>query len=147
MLSATRALIMKKFEVRNGEGFTVLESNHMYDCTIYVSEHPLSDGLTIQDNRLEMITHLNAISKELAKKIEKAGGANPSYEKMVDRIMSDPDNVWVDETDSVDLMNDYVILQQHVLDGVTDPKLPKRKLTNELNCCAIGNTDNNHENK
>ncbi len=133
---------MKKYEVKNGEGFTVLEDNHLYNCEDFISENGCSDGLTIQDNRPEIIKKLNAISKELAKKIEKGGGANPSYEKMVDRIMSDPDNVWVDETDSSDLMNDYVSLQQHVFDGLTDPKLPKRKLTNELNCCAIGNTDN-----
>ena len=117
---------MKKFEIRNSEGFTVLESNHMYDCTSYVSEHPLSDGLIIKDNRPELVTELNACSFELAKEIEAKGGINPSYEKMVNRIMSDPDNVWVDETDNADLMNDYVSLQQHVLQGLRDRRSVRR---------------------
>ena len=117
---------MKKYEVRNGEGFTVLEDNHLYNCEWFVSENK-GINLTIQDNRPEMIKELNAISKELAKSIEAKGGVNPSYEKLVDRIMSDPDNVWVDETDSVDLMNDYVSFQKHVLECLTAPKRPIRK--------------------
>lgn len=121
---------MKKYEVKNGEGFTVLEGNHLYNCEDFISENGCSDGLTIQDNRPEMIKRLNVISKELAKAIDAVGGVNPSYEKLVDRIMNDPDNVWVDEIDSSDLMNDYVSLQNHVLDGLMAPKLPKRKLIN-----------------
>ena len=117
---------MKKYEVRNGEGFTVLEDNHLYNCEWFVSGNK-GINLTIQDNRPEMIKELNAISKELAKEIEATGGVNPSYEKMVNEIMSDPDNTWVDETDSSDLMNSFVSLQQHVLECLTAPKLPIRK--------------------
>ena len=120
---------MKKYEVRNGEGFTVLENNHIYECESYIQEQP-SSGLVIHDNRPEMIKRLNAISKDLAKSIEAKGGVNPSYEKLVDLIMNDQDNVWVDEIDSSDLMNDYVSLQNHVLDGLMAPKLPKRKFIN-----------------
>ena len=126
---------MKKFEIKNGEGFTVLEDNHLYNCEWYVSESGCSE-LKIQDNRPEMIKKLNAISKEIAKAIEDKGGVNPSYEKMVDRIMSDPDNVWVDETDSSDLMNSYVSLQKHVLDGLSHKHCPIRKW---LNSRAINN--------
>ena len=117
---------MKKFEVRNSEGFTIYESNRLYNCKCYVQGHQLSE-LAINDNRPELLIGLNAISKELAKEIEHLGGMNPSYEKMVNEIMSDPDNTWVDETDSVDLMNYYVSLQKHVLDCLTAPKRPIRK--------------------
>lgn len=120
---------MKKYDVKNSNGFTVFENNHLYECEWFVSENKGME-LTIQDNRPEMIKRLNAISKKIAKAIEAVGGVNPSYEKLVDRIMNDPDNVWVDEIDSSDLMNDYVSLQNHVLDGLMATKLPKRKLTN-----------------
>ena len=106
---------MKKFEVKNYGGLTFFESNHMYECESYISENKGIE-LTIQDNRPEKIRTLNACSFELAKQIEAKGGINPSYEKLVSQIMDDPDNTWVDETDSVDLMNDYVSLQQHVLE-------------------------------
>ena len=117
---------MKKYEIINSEGFTVLESNHLYDCESYIQEHQ-SSVLVLQDNRPEMIKKLNAMSKEIAKKIESKGGVNPSYEKLVAKFMSDPDNVWVSETDSSDLMSSYVSLQKHVLERVNASKLPIRK--------------------
>lgn len=114
----------KKFEVKYGERFTVYETNRLYDCECFKNGCSDDSGLTIQDNRPEMLMELNAMSKEIAEQIERKGGVNPSYEALVSKIMNDPDNVWVDETDSVDLMGAFVSLQLHVLDCMR----PKRKL-------------------
>ena len=121
---------MKKYQVKNYGGLTFFESNHMYECESYISENE-SMKLTIRDNRPEKIRTLNAMSKEIAEQIERAGGVNPSYENLVSKIMNDPDNVWIDETDSVDLMESFVSLQQHVLECLRNRR-PVRRIIRDI---------------
>lgn len=122
----------KKFEVKYGERFTVYETNRLYDCECFKNGCTDCSGLTIQDNRPEMLKELNEESKEIAEQIVMSGGVNPSYERLVDSIMNDPDNVWVDETDATDLMGSFVALQLHVLECLR-AKRPVRKIIRAIN--------------